>query len=33
MNEKGTALIELVLAAMIIFAVGVALILPGVNAW
>ena len=33
MNEKGTSLIELLLAAMIIFAVGMALILPGVKAW
>jgi hypothetical protein len=33
MNEKGTTLIELLLAAMIAIAVGVALILPSVSAW
>ena len=33
MDEKGTTLIELLLAAMIIVAVGVALILPSVKAW
>jgi competence protein ComGC len=33
MSEKGTTLLELLLAAMIIIAVGLALILPGVNAW
>ncbi len=32
-NEHGTTLIELLLAALIIFAVGVALILPSVSAW
>ena len=32
MDEKGTMLIELLLAAMIIFAVGVALVLPSVGA-
>ncbi len=33
MNEHGTTLIELLLAALIIFAVGVALILPSISAW
>ena len=33
MNEKGTTLIELLLAAMIVIAVGAALILPSVHAW
>ena len=33
MDEKGTTLLELLLAAMIIFAVGVALFLPSVSAW